>query len=274
MGSNRSIPVLTYHANNISDNSYAGNDHIALREDLRALNEAGWRSISLDELLAWHGGQQVPHDGQRCYAVTFDDGPDFDFRDLDHPVCGVQRSLFNVLADHREASGEAVQAASFVVASAEAREQLDRHCLIGRGWWNDDWWSNANNSDLLRIESHGWDHLHPVLDRVAQAEGLAGDFRRIDTFDDCDRQLAHAAEVIQRISGRRPRYFAFPWGQYSDYLVEHYLPGQRNRHGYQAAFSTRPAAVRREDNRWCLPRFVCGQDWQCADELLELLKQS
>ncbi len=268
------VPVLTYHANNVSSNTYAGNDHVALREDLQALHAAGWRAIGLDQLLCWHEGKQALPGAQRCYAVTFDDGSDFDFHDLDHPVWGIQRSLFNVLVDHREATGESVQAASFVIASATARAQLDQHCLVGRGWWNDDWWPAANESGLLRIESHGWDHLHPVLDRVAQADGLAGDFRHINSRADCDSQLQRSADTIERIAGRRPRYFAFPWGQYSDYLVSQYLPDQRDGHGYLAAFTTRPAAVYRGDNRWCLPRFVCGEDWGSTADLLELLEQS
>lgn len=268
------IPVLTYHANNVNDNSYAGNDHVALAEDLRVLHESGWRAIHLDGVLAWHAGQLELQGNQRCYAVTFDDGSDFDFHDIQHPTWGVQRSLVNVLRDHLVATGEQVQAASFVIASASARQQLDQHCLIGQGWWNDDWWSDANASGHMSIESHGWDHLHPVLDKVAQLDGIAGDFRRIEHFDDCDQQLHRSAQTIAQISGRRPKYFAFPWGQYSDYLSGQYLPEQRDRHGYCAAFSTAGRAVRRNDNRWCLPRFVCGEHWDSARSLLKLVQAS
>ncbi len=268
------IPVLTYHANNVSNNSYQGNDHIALREDLGVLHNAGWRAISLDDLLVWHKGLAAPDAFRRRYAVTFDDGSDFDVHDLKHPVWGVQRSLLNVLRDHLDETGEMIRASSFVIASANARKQLDQHCLIGCGWWNDDWWSEVNESGLLNIESHGWDHLHPVLDEVAQAEGLAGDFARIRTLGDCERQLKHSGQTIEQISGRRPRYFAFPWGQFSDFLVREYLPEYRTDHGYHAAFSTRPSAVYRTDNRWCLPRYVCGEHWNSPDALLELMRES
>lgn len=271
LGHGSGIPVLTYHANNVNSDSYAGNDHIALREDLKVLHAAGWRAISLDSLLDWFEGGLADQDVQRCYALTFDDGSDFDFHDLDHPIWGNQRSLFNILRDHVETTGEQVQAASFVIASAKARRQLDERCLIGRGWWNDDWWAAANASGLLPIESHGWDHVHPELDQVAQADGIAGDFRRIDTFEDCQRQLQQSAEYIGKTAGRQPGYFAFPWGQYSDYLVEQYLPQQREGHGYRAAFSTRPSAVFRSDNRWCLPRLVCGESWDSPASLLKLI---
>lgn len=265
------IPVLTYHANNVNDNTYAGNDHIALREDLRMLHAAGWRSISLDELLSWHKGEDDTRLYPQRYAVTFDDGSDFDVLDLEHPVWGLQRSLLNVLRDHLEITGESVAAASFVIASGEARRQLDQQCLIGRGWWNENWWGEANESGFISIESHSWDHLHPELDKVSQRDGLAGDFRQIDTYEDCGLQLQQSASYIEASCGRRPRYFAFPWGQFSNYLVNEYLPGHQDEHGYVAAFSTRSAAVTRNDNRWCLPRFVCGEDWNSTAGLLSLI---
>lgn len=268
------IPVLAYHGNNISDNRYAGNDHVALAEDLAALHDAGWRVIHLDRVLDWHQGRLDDGAVTRCVALTFDDGSDFDFRDIDHPSCGPQRSLFNVLRDAAGASGETVTAASFVIASANAREQLDRHCLVGRGWWNDDWWAEANASGVLTIESHGWDHLHPVLDEVAQRDGRAGDFRAVDSFEDCDQQLRASAERIRSLAGgRAPRYFAFPWGQASDYLVQRYLPEHRAAHGYRAAFTTRPAPVTRTDDRWRLPRYVCGEAWREPGDLLDLLER-
>lgn len=267
------VPVLAYHANNVAGNDYADNDHVALATDLRRLFEAGWRVVPLDTVLDWHQGHRPDAELERCLAITFDDGSDFDFHDIDHPSCGLQRSLFNVLRDFVMETGAPAQAASFVIACPEARAQLDERSLAGRGWWNDDWWPEANASGLMTIESHGWDHLHPVLDRVAQRAGKAGDFREVDSFEDCDRQLrASAALIGARAGGRAPRYFAFPWGQYSDYLVRDYLPSHRAAHGYRAAFTTRAAPVRRVDDRWRLPRLVCGEAWNRPEDLLELLE--
>lgn len=266
------VPVLAYHANNVADNRYAGNDHVALATDLRALHAAGWRCVSLDQVLDWHAGETEDAALRGCFAVTFDDGSDFDYRDIEHPSCGVQRSLFNVLKDFAEERGVAAHAASFVIASPRARAQLDARCLVGRGWWNDDWWAAANASGFLSIECHGWDHLHPVLDTVAQRDDLAGDFRRVDTLEDCRRQLRDAAALIaERAGGRAPRYFAYPWGQYSDYLVADYLPSRQAEHGFRAAFTTAPDLVRRSQDRWRLPRLVCGEAWRSADELLALV---
>jgi peptidoglycan/xylan/chitin deacetylase (PgdA/CDA1 family) len=267
------VPVLAYHGNNITDNSYAGNDHIALAEDLRALHAAGWRPASLDLLLDWYEGRVHDAAMRRRFVVTFDDGSDFDFRDIDHPGCGPQRSLFNVLRDFARDSGVHVPAHAFVIACPAARRQLDERSLVGRGWWNDDWWGAANASGQLFIESHGWDHLHPVLDSVAQRDGLAGDFRRVATFEDADRQLRESGELIaRRAGGRRPRFFAYPWGQTNAYLVSAYLPERRSEHGYRAAFTTDPEPVTRNHDRWRLPRLVCGEAWHSSEELLAWLE--
>ncbi|MEM1411690.1 MAG: polysaccharide deacetylase family protein [Pseudomonadota bacterium] len=266
------VPVLAYHANNISSNEYTGNDHVALATDLRTLANHGWQSIPLDTLLDWHAGKVSDDAVRRRFVITFDDGSDFDFRDIDHPSCGRQRSFYNVLRDFEEAAGLPAYAASFVIASPEARQVLDERCLIGQGWWNDDWWPEASASGRLAIECHGWDHLHPELDSVAQAEGRAGDFRAVDSLGDCRRQLLDAARYVERRAGRRPRYFAFPWGQYSRYLVERYLPGYQEEHGYRAAFTTQARAVSDRDDRWRFPRMVCGEAWCGSEELLETVE--
>ncbi len=269
------VPVLAYHGNNIADNSYSGNDHVALREDLVALHAAGWRPASLDLLLDWHEGRVHEAALRDRFVIPFDDGSDFDFHDIDHPSCGPQRSLFNVLRDFFHGYGVLVPAHAFVIASPSARRQLDERSLVGRGWWNDDWWAAANASGQLFIESHGWDHLHPVLDSVAQREGLAGDFRHVNSFEDADVQFRKSAELIaQRAGGRRPHFFAYPWGQTNDFLLSTYLPQRRSEHGYRAALTTAGEAVTRAHDRWRLPRLVCGEAWRSAEELLSLLNSA
>jgi hypothetical protein len=41
------VPVLTYHSNNVSGNDYAGNDHVALAQDLRRVARLGLRIVPL-----------------------------------------------------------------------------------------------------------------------------------------------------------------------------------------------------------------------------------
>lgn len=125
---------------------------------------------------------------------------------------------------------------------------------------------------MIGIESHSWDHNHPDLDHVAQRDQLKGDFRNIDTFADCDVQVAGSADYIAgRLNGARPTLFAYPWGQASEYLRREYFPGYRDRHGFRAAFTTDPKPVSKTDSIWALPRFVFGRDWKSPAQLAGLL---
>lgn len=265
------IPVLTYHAANVLENRYEANDHIALATDLQLLGELGIRVVSLGEVLAWYEGEPLL-DEARCVALTFDDGTDFDYHDLPHPSCGPLRSFANILLDYSAASGQAAPASSFVIASPEARGLLDQRGLLGKGWWSDDWWLPAQLAGPLSIECHSWDHLHPDLDEVAQQDNLKGDFSRVDTYADSERQVRQAGDYIAtRLQGRRPQFFAYPWGQCSGYLADTYMPGMAGQHGFSAAFDTRAEAVTRAHSRWRLPRYVCGRDWQSPQQLAALL---
>ena len=269
------IPILTYHSMQVDSNGYAGNDHHALAEDLRAIQSLGRRVVPLERAVAWHQGRLADAEVEGAIAITFDDGSWFDWYDLAHPSQGQQRSMYHILADFRAEAGAdrqpGLHASCFVITSPAARRELDDKAMIGRGWWGDEWWGEAQASGLLGIECHSWDHNHPLLDRVGQRGQRKGDFAHIDSFDDCEIQLAKAAYYIAGKTGVRPRFFAFPWGQASDYLVGEYLPRFQDRHGFMAAFSTEPKPLERSDNRWNLPRYVCGRDWSTPEDFAALL---
>jgi peptidoglycan/xylan/chitin deacetylase (PgdA/CDA1 family) len=266
------IPVLTYHGQRILTNDYGENDHIALREDLRALTDAGWRVVPASRVVAWHAGRLSDADVERAVAITFDDGTWFDYHDLDHPTCGPQRSLFNILVDHARESGAEVSAAAFVIASPVARDLLDERALVGGGWWGEDWWRPAQQSGTMTIECHSWDHVHPLLDEVAHASNRKGDFAAVDQPADCDTQVTRAGEYIRKRAGpRSARLFAYPFGEYSDYLANRWFPTRTGRHRFAAAFTTEAKPVERSDNAWTLPRFVFGRDWKTPEAFARLL---
>jgi hypothetical protein len=269
------VPVLTYHSVNIIRNTYAENDHIALAEDLRTIDRLGHRVVPLRRVFDWQQGRVDDKEVEACVAITLDDGAWFDFHDLDHPSCGMQRGMLGILQDFRDEIGAGrqpgVHATSFVIASPGARDELDRKGLVGRGWWGDEWWSEAELSGLMEIACHSWDHNHPDLDRVAQKDQFKGNFHVIDTEDDCRVQVAQAGDYIERKLGKRPRFFAYPWGQASDYLAAEYLPSKAGEHGFEAAFTTEAKPVEQSDDRWRLPRYVFGRDWSAPGELERLL---
>jgi len=251
------IPVLTYHAINVINNTYAENDHIALAADLETINDLGLKIIPLSRVVDWHQGLLTDAEVARS-----------------HPTCGMQRSMFNILRDFNDRSGQLMQAhaTSFVISSPDARTSLDKTGLIGKGWWGDQWWLEAASSEIFDVECHSWDHVHPELEHVVQQDQLKGDFSQVKTFEDAEIQFKQAGEYIAGIlAGKRPTLFAYPYGSVSDYVVEQYLPENRSKHGYRAAFTTDPRAISKADNRWLLPRFVFGRDWTCSSDLKTIL---
>jgi len=80
-----------------------------------------------------------------------------------------------------------------------------------------------------------------------------------------------AAEYIAGKTGRRPRFFAYPFGESSTYIRNEYFPERGDEHGCLAALGTDPGLVSAHSDRWNLPRFVCGRDWSTPGELLAAL---
>jgi hypothetical protein len=271
------VPVLTYHSHRIAGDGYESNDHEALRSDLRAIHRQGLRIVPATWVVEWLLGQRPDAAMARAVAITFDDGADFDFHDLEHPGWGPQRSFFNLLLDFRDEVGAAAQpdlhATAFVIGSPVVRAELDLACMIGKGWMSDDWWADAHGSGLLAVQSHSWDHNHPMASRVCQREQRKGSFAAIDTEAECDAEIVQAGAFIAgKIRPGWPQLFAYPGGASSDYLREVYFPSAPDRHGTLAAFRGDGGYVTRDASRWDVPRFVFGSDWSDAAQLEEILR--
>jgi len=269
------VPVLAYHSNNVGGNAYADNDHVALAVDLRTIHRLGLRIVPLGRVVDAFLGEAPQAEVERSVAISFDDGSWFDWHDLDHPSCGMQRSFANVLRDFRAETGAAAHATSFVIVAPDARAVLDRTCLVGRGWWRDEWWRDAEREGLLAIESHSWDHNHATLPTTAQRDQAKGTFRTIDTWRDADAEIRQAEDWLDaHVRVPRAGLFAYPYGETNEYLVRDYLPRHRDRHRLSAAFGTAPAPVDAARERWNLPRYVCGHHWRSPDELATLLRDA
>lgn len=275
----RRAAILTYHPIHIVENTYAGSDLVALESDLGLLERMGLAVRSLDQVLAPPGAPRLLADGAGgTVAITFDDGSAFDYVDRGHPTCGPQRSAATVLRDAarrlRALAAARPLASTFVIASPEARAELDRKDYFGGGYWPDDWWPAAAAEGVLAIESHSWDHNHPSLSRSAQRDNVRGTFRNIETFAEAEAEIARSVEHIARATGRSPRFFAYPWGEANEFLMREYLPRRGVALGLAAAVSSAPLAagfVTDESERWLVPRLVCGHDWKSPEELERLL---
>jgi peptidoglycan/xylan/chitin deacetylase (PgdA/CDA1 family) len=261
--------VLTYHSQNIAGHDTADNDHVAFAQDLEALHAAGARIAPLSGLPDVLEADASPGREPVVY-LTLDDGCDFDARDIEWPGLGLQRSMLGIMRDFERRHGRDAQpglhATSFVIASPEAREVIDRKSLFGRGWMSEDWWAEADR--LLSVANHGWDHNHPDL-----ANGADGP-REPAVFADeaeCRRQVVDAAAYIEARTGAWPEFFAYPFGESSAFVRERFFPEQRELHRTLAAFGTQPGPVTPDSDRWHLPRYVCGHDWNSPEELLALV---
>lgn len=271
------LPILTYHGVNVAGNDYATNDHVALATDLETVDRLGWRIVPLPAAVArWIAGDPAWTD-QRTLAITFDDGTDFDWRDLPHPVHGLQRSLFNTLADFRAASvpSRAAHATTFVVVSPETREHIDRVGLAARGWWTDAWWAEAAASGHAAVASHSWDHNHDLARHLMGLERATGTFRSIATFELAEDEIARASAQLKRVAPNPgDRLFAYPYGEANDFLVRDYFPRHHARIGVDAAFGDGARPMDDRDERWCLPRYVFGRDWASPEGLESLLRDA
>jgi peptidoglycan/xylan/chitin deacetylase (PgdA/CDA1 family) len=263
--------VLLYHSQNVAGNDYASNDHVALKDDLRLIQELGLKVIPLYWLVSWLRGE-CQLDLQRCVCISFDDGVDADVRDLVFPGHGPQRSFLNIMRDFHDEFGLDAQpmlhATTFVIASPQARAVMDRHSLFGKGWMNDDWWGQEHDG-LLAVASHGWDHAHPDLAHVGEQPD--GHFLGVDELHKAERQIVDAAEYIaSRMNGRRPDLFAYPYGHVNEYLPGEYFPASAH-HQTRAAFTTEPAPITPGSDLWRLGRYVCGRDWRSESDLEKIL---
>lgn len=270
------VPVLTYHAAQVIGNEYDTNDHLAFSEDLRVISALGYQIVPLtliSERIV--SNQELP---ENAVAITFDDGTDFDFADLPHPTHGKQRSIINIIRDYVKTFGPqrqpTINVTSFVIASPEARDDLDKKCLAGLNWITDTWWKEAANTQLMSIGSHSWDHNHPVLSKPLSKRGL-GSFKSIDSYELAHQEIKKSFDYIkQKIQNTDCPLFAYPYGETNDFLVKEYFPMGETTTGVRAAFTTEPEHATRSSNRWMIPRYVFGSHWHSPEELIRILKSS
>lgn len=276
-----SVSILTYHSHNISGNDYHENDHVALETDIDALFRQGFCFVSLRRVVdAVIGGWNDPLlREKKCIAFTFDDGPLFDFHDFEHSRFGLQKSFRRILGEMkgmRQDHADGLCGTSFVIASPAARQCMAMAPECGymdvNDWLTDNWWFDAARDGLMDIGNHSWDHVHPSLPEVALSSDSRGNFGDVCSELDADAQIAMASHYIRlKTRALATPFFSYPFGQTSEYLLNEYFPHHQCRHGMTAAFTTDGRSVSRDENRWSLPRFVCGYHWRSTDELLKIL---
>ncbi len=269
------VPILTYHGVNIAGNDYAGNDHVAFAADLELIHTLGLRIVPVqwvvDQLLG-----RTQRDLRRCVALTCDDGSNFDYDDLDHPEHGRQLSFYNALRQFRERHGERPQPdlhlTAFVIADPLARERMDKQCLVGRDWMQSRWWRAAQDSGLLAIENHSWDHNHPCLSSPGPHGLVRGDFHAVASEAQAEFEIAQSQQFLAtQLAPHQPRLFCYPFGHVNAFLSRDWLPRRGTAAGLDAAFGDGAASATPLSDRWNIPRYICGWHWRSPDGLREIL---
>jgi hypothetical protein len=257
--------VLTYHATRLESWDRGGADLLGLAADLELLAREGVPVLPLPELLDPACREGV--------AISFDDGTRMDGESIEHPRLGRLPSMLSILSSAR-ASHPRLRVSSFVIASQQARDDLDTGLVhdYGPRLMDDGWWRAAAHSGLMELENHSWDHNHPLVQVSAQRDNRRGSFLNIETAAEAEAEITRASDEIERRVGRRPRYFAYPFGDMPSFLRADWLPRRGPEIGLEAAFSTEPRPLSAEDDRWALPRFVSGRDWRDDAGLLALLR--
>ena len=266
--------ILTFHSHNVAGGDYATNDHVALDATLTLLERLRVPVLRLlDVVRALRAGAfaRLP---ERFACITFDDGSDYDWRDLVFRGHGPQRAMGTILRAHsRRLLGLAwtkrAHATSFVIASADARREIAATALGDAALMTDTWWREAQSSGLLDIGTHGWNHVHPAVSEMSARPELVEHFERIDNPGDAEVQVGRAFESIRaRAGGDAALVFAYPYGQVSAFIADEWLPRQDRVLG---AVTTEPTPVHAGTNPWRIPRYMCGPDWSSDAGLEKLL---
>ena len=267
------IAVLCFHFGNPKD-------YLVLPEVLDKLTHSGVQIVSALTLVQHLRAGTPALLPAKCCVLTFDDGQDMDFVDVEHPTHGYQASFARILreANARAASlGIAFQAhaTSFVIANPLTRAEIQDKEMLGYPWMSDRWWQPAIESGLFHIASHSYDHLSASASRVRQQHNVRNDFLAIDNFDDADWQIRKARELIDFIAPnpavqKGSALFAYPFGHVSAYLQAEYFPQQLESHGTIAAFTTEAKLVSADTSAYAIPRFVFGESWFESSEIVAL----
>jgi hypothetical protein len=189
-------------------------------------------------------------------GLSFDDSFHLDVEDTVRPSGSLCPGFLNILKESGKSNF--THATSFVIGSGEVEPAPGSADPGNPDRSVTDLWIKAERSGLIKIENHGWlHHKQPPGDMKAAT-----------------RQVCHSSDFIDSVLGYGYcRLYAYPFGCANAFLSGDFFPQQYAIHRIKAAFSTNPKPVSQGDNRWLLPRYVCGRDWRSPEELEILLRE-
>lgn len=220
------IAILEYHR--VSPNIGPHDVHSIYPEEfewqLNWLKENSYRIVGLDEILT---SQDHPR-GERCVALTFDDGHR-DILQYAAPILrrhGARATVF-VLSDYVGCAGW-LQADGVLAESTFGVQQ----------WSLLTWEELRSGADVFEIGVHGKTHV--PLTMLPDARILC--------------ELKEARHVIARELGVMPKFYCYPYGLANDRIIS-----AIESLGFSGACGVARGLNRPEHNRFCLRRNEVGR---------------
>lgn len=82
--------------------------------------------------------------------------------------------------------------------------------------------------------------------------------------------LGHGFKILGERLGRKPRYFAIPYGEYNSIVLE-----EAKGAGYEAVFSQDPGPVSNDTDIFCIPREpILGKEWASLPHFISILSRA
>lgn len=205
--SKKVIPILMYHTVNDRANDTINTQPENFEEQIKALHDAGYNSITPFELHDYyfnHG--ELP---ENPILITFDDGYKDNFTNA-YPIL----KKYNT------------KATIFIIASRIEQEGMNSYPNeVPKFTWED----AAQMSDLVTIQNHTWDsHRKIDTEKGKQVGQIAAPQKKEDgTWETKEEYLnritldiASAQNVIKEKMGYESIMISYPYGEYSEELLE------------------------------------------------------
>jgi peptidoglycan/xylan/chitin deacetylase (PgdA/CDA1 family) len=190
--------------------------------------------LTLDETIAFVRGElNLKKEG---FAVTFDDGWADNFV-YAYPILkkhNVPATIFaptKFINETRNNIGTA-DVPNFTNGYEKAFKEVEE-----KGYSNEflTWDDIRAMAPLITIESHGNNHLHHPK----------------HTPEEIKKDLEISVKIIEKETGRKPKYLAWPFGEYNDSSTQ-----IAKEIGFEACFTMKIGSVKRGDNPYKLRRFA------------------
>jgi len=225
--------VLIYHRFGEEDLPTTNIAADRFEEQLAFLRDNGYRVLALRDLAArLLQGEPLP---DRSVVITIDDG---------------YRSVYEVAWPLLRKYGFPFTVFVYVEATDQGR----------RGYMN--WNQIRELRDAgVDFQNHGYGHLHMAERRPGMTDQAYRAWIRAD--------LAVSTRILSQQLGQRPEFFAVPYGEYNQAVID-----EARLFGYRAILMQDPGSVGADTDPLAIPReAILGEDWSTMEHFQMVLER-